>query len=126
MCSAPPPCATLSTQRTRWRPSTINELYDLLVAIKNDTGKPLTFANFSEYTENSSALTTLCNDYFKQIIAGTESLDNYDDFVAEWEVSGGKELEEAATEWYRANTDLVEAARKSTSPNNEIFGYAID
>ncbi|MDD6041178.1 MAG: hypothetical protein PUD63_08330, partial [Clostridia bacterium] len=89
-------------------------------------GKPMTFANFPEYTEYSSALTTLCNDYFKQIIAGTESLDNYDDFVAEWEVSGGKELEEAATEWYRANTALVEAARKSTSPYNEIFGYAID
>ena len=89
-------------------------------------GKPLTFANFPEYTEYSSALTTLCNDYFKQVIAGTESLDSYDDFVAEWEASGGKELEDAATEWYRANTELVEAARKSTSPYNEIFGYAID
>lgn len=89
-------------------------------------GKPMTFANFPEYTEYYAALNTLCNDYFKQIIAGTESLDNYDDFVAEWEANGGKELEDAATAWYRANPELVEAARKSTSPYNEIFGYAID
>ncbi len=88
-------------------------------------GKPLTFAQFSEYTEYSTALNTLCNDYFIQVIAGTVSLDGYDDFVAEWEAAGGKELEDAATEWYHANPDLVESARKSTSPYNEVFGYTI-
>ncbi len=88
-------------------------------------GKPLTFAQFNEYTKYSTALTTLCNDYFIQVIAGTESLDTYDDFVAEWEAAGGKELEDAATEWYHANPDLVDAARKSTSPYNEVFGYTI-
>lgn len=115
------------TSRTRWRPSTIDELYALLVAIKNDTGKiPLTFANFTEYTENSSALTTLCNDYFIQVIAGTESLDTCDDFVAEWEAAGGKALEDAAIEWYHAHPELVDAARKSTSPYNDVFGYTIN
>lgn len=89
-------------------------------------GKPLTFAQFSEYTEYSTALTTLCNDYFIQVIAGTESLDTYDDFVAEWEAAGGLAVEEAATEWYHANPELVEAARKSTSPYNEVFGYSIN
>lgn len=89
-------------------------------------GKPMTFANFPEYTEYYAALNTLCNDYFLQVIAGTESIDSYDSFVAEWEASGGLELEQAATEWYRANPELVEAACKSTSPYNEIFGYAID
>ena len=88
-------------------------------------GKPLTFAQFPEYTEYYSVLNTLCNDYFIQVIAGTESLDTYDDFVAEWEAAGGKALEDAATEWYHANPDLVEAARKSTSPYNDVFGYTI-
>ena len=60
------------------------------------------------------------------MIAGTESLDSYDDFVAEWEAAGGKALEEAATAWYRENPELVEAARESTSPYNEIFGYTIN
>ncbi len=89
-------------------------------------GKPLTFAQFPEYTEYYTALDTLCNDYFLQVIAGTESLDSYDDFVAEWEAAGGKALEEAATAWYRENPELVEAARESTSPYNEIFGYTIN
>ena len=89
-------------------------------------GKPLTFANFPEYTEYSAALSTLCNDYFIQVIAGTESLDTYDDFVAEWEAAGGKAVEDAATEWYHANPDLVDAARKSTSPYNDVFGYTIN
>ena len=88
-------------------------------------GKPLTFANFPEYTEYYTALNTLCNDYFKQIIAGTESLDTYDDFVAEWEASGGLALEQAATEWYHAHPELVQAARESYSPYNDIFGYTI-
>ena len=88
-------------------------------------GKPLTFASFPEYAEYYSALNTLCNDYFKQVIAGAESIDSYDDFVAEWEASGGLELEAAATEWYHANPELVEMARESYSPYNSIFGYEI-
>ncbi len=89
-------------------------------------GKPLTFASFPEYAEYYGALNTLCNDYFKQVIAGTESIDSYDDFVAEWEASGGVELEAAATEWYHANPGLVEMARESYSPYNSIFGYEIN
>lgn len=89
-------------------------------------GNPMTFANFAEYTEYSSALRTLCSDYFIQVIAGTESLDGYDDFVAEWEASGGLELEQAATAWYHENPELVQAACESTSPYNEVFGYTIN
>ncbi|MGI6654058.1 MAG: hypothetical protein ACOX55_08100 [Christensenellales bacterium] len=88
-------------------------------------GRPLTFARFPEYTEYSSALSTLCGDYFMQVIAGTETLDSYDDFVKEWEEAGGLALEEAATAWYHANPELVNAARESTSPYNAIFGYEI-
>ncbi len=88
-------------------------------------GNPMTFAQFPEYTEYSSALSTMVNDYCLQVIAGTESIDSYDDFVAEWEAAGGLELEEAATAWYKANPGLVEAARNSTSPYNEVFGYTI-
>jgi len=88
-------------------------------------GRPLTFARFPEYTEYYAALGTLCNDYFMQVIAGTESLDGYDDFVKEWESAGGLALEEAATAWYHENPDLVNAARESTSPYNAIFGYDI-
>lgn len=88
-------------------------------------GDPMTFAQFPEYTEYSSALKTMVNDYCLQVIAGTETLDNYDDFVAEWEAAGGLELEEAATAWYKANSALVAASCESTSPYNEIFGYTI-
>lgn len=88
-------------------------------------GNPMTFAQFPEYTEYSSALKTLVDDYCLQVIAGTESIDTYDDFVAEWEAAGGLELEEAATAWYKANPDLVAASCKSVSPYSEIFGYTI-
>ena len=89
-------------------------------------GKPLTFASFPEFVEYYTALKTLCNDYFIQVIAGTESLDTYDDFVAEWEANGGLALEQAATEWYHENPELVEAARQSKSPYNDLFGYSIE
>ncbi|HPY43605.1 MAG TPA: extracellular solute-binding protein [Clostridia bacterium] len=88
-------------------------------------GRPLTFARFPEYTEYYAALGTLCSDYFMQVIAGTETLDSYDDFVKEWESAGGLALEEAATAWYHENPELVNAARESTSPYNAIFGYDI-
>lgn len=89
-------------------------------------GDPMTFANFPEFTEYSSALSTLCNDYFIQVIAGTETLDSYEDFVAEWEANGGLEMETAANEWYKANPELVQSACESTSPYAELFGYVIE
>lgn len=90
------------------------------------TGDPLTYASFSEYAEYNSALETKCKDFFMQVIAGTASLDDYDAFVAEWEASGGKELEEAATVWYREHPELIEAAMSSNSPYAEIFGYTFE
>lgn len=89
-------------------------------------GNPMLFANFPEYTEYTTALNTMCEDYFLQVIAGTVELDDsYDDFVTEWEEAGGLELEQAATEWYHNNPDLVEAACNSVSPYAEYFGYTI-
>lgn len=89
-------------------------------------GNPLSFANFDAYAQYSSALDTLCKDYFMQVIAGTESIDTYSDFVAEWESSGGIELMEGATEWYKANPELAQAGRSSVSPYAELFGYTFD
>ena len=89
-------------------------------------GSVLAFASFPAYSEYNAALNTLCNDYFMTIIAGTETLeDSWDDFVAEWEASGGLELEEQATEWYHNNPDLVAAGQSSYSPYASVFGYEI-
>ena len=89
-------------------------------------GNVLAFASFPAQSEYSAALTTLCNDYFMTIIAGTESLeDSWDEFVAEWEASGGLELEEQATEWYHNNPDLAAAGQSSYSPYASVFGYEI-
>lgn len=89
-------------------------------------GNPLAFANFPAYAEYDAALDTLCLDYFTQVIAGQESLDNYDSFVAEWEASGGTELLEGAQEWVDANPELAKAGRESFSPYAEIFGYTYE
>ena len=89
-------------------------------------GNPLSFASFDAYAQYSSALDTLCKDYFMQVIAGAEDIDTYDDFVAEWEASGGIELMEGATEWYKANPELAEAGRSSVSPYAELFGFTFD
>ncbi|MBR0464640.1 MAG: extracellular solute-binding protein [Clostridia bacterium] len=90
-------------------------------------GSVLAFASFPAYSEYNAALTTLCNDYFMTIIAGTEDLESsWDDFVTEWEQSGGLELEQGATEWYHNNPDLVAAGQSSYSPYASVFGYEIN
>lgn len=83
------------------------------------------FAAYDAQAQYSAALTKKCNDYFIAVIAGTESLDSYDDFVASWEAAGGLELEAGATEWYAANEGLVDAARNSESPYTDMFGYQL-
>ena len=45
--------------------------------------------------------------------------------MAEWEASGGLELEEQATEWYHNNPDLAAAGQSSYSPYASVFGYEI-
>lgn len=89
-------------------------------------GNPLTYISSDVYTEYSTALKTLCEDFFLQVICGTRSLDEYDAFVAEWEAAGGLEIEAAINEWYQANPDLVAAGYKSISPYAEIFGYTFE
>ena len=86
-------------------------------------GNPLSFASFDAYAKYSSALDTMCKDYFMQVIAGTETLDTYDEFVEEWKASGGDELIEGANEWYKANPELAAAGCSSVSPYAELFGY---
>ncbi|WP_238555731.1 hypothetical protein [Paenibacillus alvei] len=39
-------------------------------------------------------------DTFINYISGTESLDNYDQFLAEWHAQGGADMVKAANEWY--------------------------
>lgn len=89
-------------------------------------GNPLTYISSDVYTEYSTALDTLCKDFFLQVICGSRSLDEYDDFVAEWEAAGGLEIEAAINEWYQANSDLVKAGYESISPYSEIFGYTFE
>lgn len=85
-------------------------------------GKPLTFAQFPEYSDYYDSLASLCNEYFLQVISGTETLDHYDAFVKQWEAQGGLEMERAATEWYHAHPDLVALGSKSESPYLKLFG----
>ncbi|MBS5585136.1 MAG: extracellular solute-binding protein [Clostridiales bacterium] len=87
------------------------------------TPDPMKFASYDALEQYSAALNKMCNDYFIAVIAGTESLDSYDEFVASWEAAGGLELEAGATEWYAANPDLVDAAMHSVSPYADLFGY---
>ena len=86
-------------------------------------GKPLTFAQFPEYADYYDSLAALCNEYFLQVISGTETLDHYDEFVKQWEEQGGLELERAATEWYHAHPELVDRGSKSVSPYMKMFGF---
>ena len=89
-------------------------------------GNPLAFASFPAYAEYNTALTKMCNDYFMQIIAGAEDLDDtYDDFVKEWEAEGGLELLAGAQEWLDANPEMAQYGMQSYSPYAKIFGYDI-
>lgn len=82
---------------------------------------PLAFASFSDLSEYSSSLSTLISDYGLQVIAGTESLDSYDELVTRWEEAGGLLLEQGYTEWAAANPELVAECASADSPYVELF-----
>jgi putative aldouronate transport system substrate-binding protein len=48
-------------------------------------------------------LQKLMEDTFLKYITGSEPLENYDKFLAQWKADGGDEMTKAANEWYAAN-----------------------
>lgn len=51
----------------------------------------------------SQKLGKMENDFFIKIIAGAESLDNYDKFVQQWRAEGGDAMLKEYNEWYSKN-----------------------
>ncbi len=41
------------------------------------------------------------NDFYLKVITGAESLDNYDEFIAEWDAAGGSAVTEEVNAWYK-------------------------
>ena len=54
-------------------------------------------------SEYASELDTLHDETFTAIITGKQSLDSYDDYVAEWLAMGGDILTQEANDWYAEN-----------------------
>lgn len=94
--------------------------YGLLV---ND----LSFATGDAYTKYNASLKTMYEDFFMAVMAGTKSVDDLDAFITEWEEAGGLEVEECLTEWYKANTKIVEATRVLPAENlyTKIYGQFV-
>lgn len=51
-----------------------------------------------EYVTNWDATEAHCLQYFANVVSGKESLDTFDDFVAEWQELGGQEVTDYANE----------------------------
>jgi putative aldouronate transport system substrate-binding protein len=78
----------------------IRMLEDKATAGKFD---PTAYAPPSEATvKYTSSLDVMVKDYYVKIVAGAESLANFNKFIANWESSGGKDVEKAFNDWYRA------------------------
>lgn len=68
----------------------------LKLAVKNpDADKAILAAQ-----SNEAVLKNLVSDFSLQVIVGAESIDNYDNFIKQWEEEGGKQLTEEINEWY--------------------------
>lgn len=85
------------------------------------TYDPFYYASFPEYDEYHAALAQRVNDYFLQVIAGTESIDTYDDFLAGWEAAGGLEYEAGAQKWYDNNLELAQKALEAVPAYRSLF-----
>lgn len=55
----------------------------------------------AEVSKYQQSLDKMANDYYLKVIAGAESLENYDSFVAQWNESGGSILTEEINKWYQ-------------------------
>lgn len=53
-----------------------------------------------DISKNVQRLNKYQEDTFINYISGTESLDNYNQFLAEWHAQGGADMVKAANEWY--------------------------
>lgn len=56
--------------------------------------------NVPTFKKNSASLATLTSDYMIKVIAGTEPLSSYDDFLKKWKAAGGDESTKEINEWY--------------------------
>lgn len=93
-----------------------------VIALDYDyTRNPFQFASYEAYDKYNAALTKKLQDYCVAVVAGTESLDHFDDFLAGWEADGGLEIEEAAAEWAADNEGLVEAALSAPPIYKDLF-----
>ncbi|GAA3409592.1 extracellular solute-binding protein [Paenibacillus hodogayensis] len=64
----------------------------------------LTFAPpLDALSKNAQKLNKLTEDTFIKFITGSEPLENYDKFVAQWKADGGDDMIKAANEWYATN-----------------------
>ncbi|MDQ1914192.1 extracellular solute-binding protein [Paenibacillus sp. GD4] len=65
---------------------------------------PLAFAPPLEAIgKYNQKLQKLMEDTFLKFITGSEPLENYDKFLAQWKAEGGDEMTKSANEWYAAN-----------------------
>lgn len=65
---------------------------------------PLNFAPPSEAAGTyGQKLGKMENDFIIKVIAGAESLDNYDKFMQQWKAEGGEAISKEHNEWYSKN-----------------------
>ncbi len=62
---------------------------------------PFAFKSATEnYSKYNTALFSNLNDYILQILAGTKTIDDLDNFTQEWEASGGSDIKTELQDWY--------------------------
>lgn len=63
---------------------------------------PLGYMPPSEYSSKySQTLFKMANDFYLKVITGAQSLDTYDEFVAEWDGAGGADVGAEVNAWYK-------------------------
>lgn len=82
---------------------------------------PFFFSSFPEYDKYNAVLAQKANDYFQQVIAGTQSVDSYDEFLKSWEQAGGLEYEAGAQKWYDSNADIIKMGLEAEAAYKDIF-----
>lgn len=76
--------------------------------VENWVDSPLAYAPPMEaISKYSESLATMINDYIKEVIAGTRSVDEYEDVVAEFMDEGGSEMIEAVNAYVAEYADLL-------------------
>lgn len=85
------------------------------------TYDPFFLSSFPEYDKYNASLAQKANDYFLQVIAGTQPVDSYDEFLKSWEEAGGLEMEAGAQKWYDENPEVVEMALATQPSYKDIL-----